>query len=1081
MNRGVMSDFPSSTADNEYSMEELLQSRWLNGELASQRENEMELTCAFNRRESVFVANAHRRSVALGGRQSILPVFTDAPRKSILRKSIAPSSNSPKFDVQTSSTSRASTCKFVDDLATPPIQRKSEASACVTDQEMKSLPKNEGRKTEEKQVASEMPKFEIFTDDQETAVKNDKDLFKTPSLPPAARPRASSVYELGDDNEGCTTQTFNFFIKSQSVSTPKANEKPIQHHPSGDVQQPRHLFAETENQMPSDADAELLLTATPRQPFATRMPSDDVTSPHYLSPEMEINRHKLSAILETTEDTNTISSAATISSKSSSVDELRTIYEANSNVDSITSTTIAAANKSSPLASAGETEVMNNVSAVAAGTLLPRQSDDIPEDKGIAEPKVRSSEASVAPVLPFDIYEDNIAPFVDRLSVSKMIHDEPPSMCMMNLVEEKTETIPQFFMNRNQTIEASLMAPFAEPTLSLAFAIPPIDESMKQPAVPIRRTSDRSHFAILEDPSASFSGQAIDMNDKQIPIMNESTNKSVFQFPNELSILPPSEPLTGHGGQIIDAGLSDTVSKLHLSFEPTLPIDQMDLPKAAIHSVVDRSKFNIFQDENEKTMPLAANATAGDLSIFAMIPTSTGQSTFEAEDNPVQMANNSEEKATVSNEKILGSTGAMSQPTISRATTDIDDEYYRLIQSPDIRYSRSSTVPSKQSMANQTEMRASIVNDRTASLLQPMREISLTEHQRIDQTAAQLQPQPSIPLSQFTFFEDNPNTELFSLHMASIKNSTLLDRGPSPLPSTVDASQPTQHSASSDSEEKKATTLDDEYYALIHSPPPTTQSKSLNPARDLDDDPPKKRKCNSFDEQFYALINSPVPPMPSMSSQMVPPSESKAILEISGIELNETEMNLMRKDRVECTADLSFPKILISEPKTIRPSAFNRMTTHCTIFESPGKSLTEVGQENDTNGISAKAAVDDRSVFIVEPTEDLAAIAKHCTQEQSSINVSGASLRRGNHSAYEHKGSVSIDYSQSQHIDPFDVNVQHAFLADIDFVDYISKLDNVYMVNRARALQPDTEIAFGDQEFHIIKQIGVGSFGYVYK
>lgn len=70
--------------------------------------------------------------------------------------------------------------------------------------------------------------------------------------------------------------------------------------------------------------------------------------------------------------------------------------------------------------------------------------------------------------------------------------------------------------------------------------------------------------------------------------------------------------------------------------------------------------------------------------------------------------------------------------------------------------------------------------------------------------------------------------------------------------------------------------------------------------------------------------------------------------QFSGHELNETKMNLMEKNSVECATDLSFPKIQTSE-------------------------LTKIE-------------------------------------------------------------SISLDYSQSQHIDPFDLNVQHAFLATIDFV-----------------------------------------------
>lgn len=1035
----------------------------------------MELTCAFNRRESVFVSNVHRRSVALSGRQSILPVSADAPRKSILRKSIAPLpplNNSPTFDVKPTF-SRASAMADGNHVACN--KRKSSTLACGSEEEVKS-PMHFKRKLEEKQIADEKCKVEIFHADKETAFKEDKDVFKTPNLPPASRPRASSVYELGDDNEGCTTQTFNFFIKAQSVSTPKATEKPAQYQPSCEIQQRCKLFAENENQTPNNADSELLSAATVRQPFASRMPPDDVPSPSYPSPEMEINRHKLSAILETTEDANTISSAATISSKSSSsVEELRTIYEANSNGDSIISTTVASANKSSPLATIDETEDVHK-GALAAETI--EKNIDSPS---VFEFKETKAEASAVSALPFEIYEDDVTNCVTGLPISEAITDELPSMCPINLIEDKTETIPQFLLNRNQTIESNSMAPFAEHTIPLPFLIPSIDESMEpnpeksieQPAASKTLTSDRSHFAIFEDDTASLLCPVDEATDEIQPKENETEKKNVSNLYNDQSILPLSEPLKT---------FSDSFSKLNLSSKSTMSIvDKIDAPNASICYPIDRTKFNIFQDECDKPMPPAIDDAATDISNFATIPMLTEQSICEAKNNLLEMTKNSKEKATTSSEKMSEPIG-VTHPTVSKTTTDIDDEYYRMIQSPDTKFSKSVIAPSKPSIGNEF---ASTANDRSVSLLKPMKEISLTQHQKLDRSAAQLKPQATIPLAQITFSEENPNTELFSLHMASIKNSTLLEQGPSPTPSTVDVPQSDTEAPSDDSHKKKGTAIDDEYYAFINSPVPAMRSNSSNP---LTENPPDEMKFTSFDEQFYALINSPIPATPSASSQMQPlvstqmqpPLDTNTIFDLSGIELNETEMKLMRKDLAECNADLSFPKFQISQPKTIRPSAFNRMTGHFTILDSPDESSKQIVHGNNTND-PAKHAIDDSSVFIVDPTEDLAANKKQYTQEQSSVNVSGASFRRGNQSAYERKGSVSIDYSQSQHIDPFDLNVQHAFLSDIDFVDYISKLENVYMVNRVRALQPDTEIAFGDKEFHVIKQIGHGSFGFVYR
>lgn len=1015
-------------------MEELLQSRWLNGELLSQRENEMELTLAFNRRESVFVSNANRRSTVLGGRRSILPANSDAPRKSIMRKSMAPppSNNHSSEDAQPPTIQPCA--NVFDDHIGDTNKRKSFPTADGVDQEMKSPPPFRRKlEKDEEHGATQIPKFEIFQDGKEAAAKvlstntkDVKDVFKTPKLPAMMRPRASSVFELGDDNEGCTTQTFNFFIKSQSVSTPKANEKPAQHRPACDTEKRCNLFAENENAMPNSAD--LTSAAVARQPFASRMPSDETLSPQFLSPEMETNHHKLSAILETTEDANTISSAATISSKSSSVEELRTMYEANLNVDSIV-TAIVTANKSAPLTTIDEIDDVKNSCSIAAEAILPNKNVSFPS------------------VLPFEIYDENSAHHGGY--VSKVMQDEPPSMCTMNLFEEKTETIPQMLINRNHTIEASFV-PNAEPTIPLPFAIPPINESIEK--IPNQsfkqqtaaKPSGQSNFSIFEDDATS----AVDEPETKT---DQTANKSVFNFGTDRSLFAAQKT----NAAMNNFELSDPMLKFDLSSGPTMPIQQIYEAMASAQSNVERSKFNIFQNESNKTIPAAIDDIAEDMSVF------TDRSLVELKDDLLQMSTNSTTKDAIPSsgskmeEKTCNSAVAASKPKVA---TDIDDEYYKLIQSPEIsRSSKSvSAAPSKLSMANNTDMGASVANERSASLLKPMKECSLTEYKQIGTIAATFQPQEEIPYAQFTFSEDNPNTELFALNLASIKNSTLLEGPLSPLPPTENVLKLCAETSSN------------------------ATAKQEKPI-----DTPAPKEDMSIDDQFYALMNSPLPPMPPpISSKVLRRTQANQLLEISGMEFNEAEMNLMRESGEENATDITFPNILISQPQTIRASVFDRMPANYTIADSVEESIHRVEQENDKTSDHAKHVIDDRSVFIVEPTEDLGALTKQSVQQQSSVNVSGTSFIKGNHlgacSPYR-KGSVSIDYSESQHIDPFDLDVRDAFLAEIDFVDYISKLDSVYMVNRARAIQPDTEIAFGDKEFQIIKQIGIGSFGFVYR
>lgn len=332
------------TAAEEYSPDEILQSKWINGELPSQLECNMDITVGFERRED----RCNRRSMALGGRKSILPplrqndiekrnIITAVPgpcRKSILpTKSIlkpSPVANIPGA-VQEEPKATASSSGAI-----PKTTKRSliKDERLLNDSATQSPPISRRKTDTNSPVKVNQPKFEILEETDVSSWKPaeevDKDVFKTPKLP-SQKPRISPVYQDEDvepnatfrPNESCTTQTFNFFIKSQSVSTPKAPKKAaMSNRPD--------LFAANENLSP--------IKTTPaednekkRQPFGCHTPEEykdsDTTNSRYAPNTDQLLRQKLSAILETTEDTNTISSAntisstATTSSKCSSVDD----------------------------------------------------------------------------------------------------------------------------------------------------------------------------------------------------------------------------------------------------------------------------------------------------------------------------------------------------------------------------------------------------------------------------------------------------------------------------------------------------------------------------------------------------------------------------------------------------------------------------------------------------------------------------------------------------------------------------------------------------------------------------------------
>lgn len=312
------------TENGEFSHEEILQSKWLNGELMSQRDAEMEITCGFERLEEVYNRNAKRRSMILGGRKSILPRKSFSPRKSInvARKSITPTEQqtspsvpekepeptaSNAVSVPTGAVKRTGlpkrksvympktleTLQTIQETASPPILRRK---------------LNETEENVESHHRPVVSKFNIFEDNEAEA---DDNMFKMPHAVPAQK----SAFQ--EDLDGCTTQTFNFFIKSQSISTPKVAKQSAKLGESDSaVSKGLDFGSDSDATPPSQEEPS---TGPIKQPFACRL--GDMEQQYVLADAPEIYRQKLSAIMETTEDGATISSAATASSKSSSAED----------------------------------------------------------------------------------------------------------------------------------------------------------------------------------------------------------------------------------------------------------------------------------------------------------------------------------------------------------------------------------------------------------------------------------------------------------------------------------------------------------------------------------------------------------------------------------------------------------------------------------------------------------------------------------------------------------------------------------------------------------------------------------------
>lgn len=200
-------------------------------------------------------------------------------------------------------------------------------------------------------------------------------------------------------------------------------------------------------------------------------------------------------------------------------------------------------------------------------------------------------------------------------------------------------------------------------------------------------------------------------------------------------------------------------------------------------------------------------------------------------------------------------------------------------------------------------------------------------------------------------------------------------------------------------------------------------------------------------------------------------SVANGFLDLS-IELTEAEMAELKTE--------SMPKpmnFLISNPVSIRPSQFPMNDTIAkNESRSVEKSLKELHQSSSKMESVATVKPEDTSLIVVEDTEDLSAVCK---------SAANKSRRETVHSPFKNRYALNPKLNETisavKDIDPFDIHLQNAFLDDIDFIEYIRSLEYVNITTRVGAIELNTQLEMGSETFDIVKQIGKGSFGFVYR
>lgn len=178
----------------------------------------------------------------------------------------------------------------------------------------------------------------------------------------------------------------------------------------------------------------------------------------------------------------------------------------------------------------------------------------------------------------------------------------------------------------------------------------------------------------------------------------------------------------------------------------------------------------------------------------------------------------------------------------------------------------------------------------------------------------------------------------------------------------------------------------------------------------------------------------------------------------------------------------TFPQFLLSAPVSIRPSQFQPNDTKLTESFNQTTSRTHVNVSKLSRpsifNKNHRESRFDASVLIVEDTDDISVQINNKGNGSKKDSMMNSPFK--NHYETNPRLNETVGLLKEQ-IDPFDSHLQNAFLDDIDFHEYIQNLDHVLITARLGAIESDTDIVFQDKSFHILKQVGKGSFGFVYR
>lgn len=231
----------------------------------------------------------------------------------------------------------------------------------------------------------------------------------------------------------------------------------------------------------------------------------------------------------------------------------------------------------------------------------------------------------------------------------------------------------------------------------------------------------------------------------------------------------------------------------------------------------------------------------------------------------------------------------------------------------------------------------------------------------------------------------------------------------------------------------------------------------------------------SIDDEIYELIQEKEQSQPNQCFNI-------------SIDMTEAESLTVEHpiEKLPIQIQNAAPEFMICNPVSIRPSQFpmnatnfNETTMHGQTDSMHESLKNSPLDESKSNPDAAAVGQVDTSVIVID--EDTDEIPVAC----KSLSIVNRSRRETTTTPYKNNFADNPKLNDTinavKDIDPFDMHLQNVFLDDIDFVEYIKSLENVHITTRLPPIEVNTDVRIGDESFQIIKQIGQGSFGFVYR